>query len=115
MNRKLLEGLNSTFVTLLALSLVIVFLSPFVFMIVTSLKTREQISVVGAPIWPAAQPKFTYNDKETDVFTVPMAQCAGFDPATTETRNLAIVQKGRQESTFVDPDNLDLGEFSCKV
>jgi len=115
MNKNLKNGLNTTFVTAVVLAVLVVFLSPFVFMIVTSLKTREQISVVGAPIWPAAQPKFTYNDKETDVFTVPMAQCAGFDPATAETRNLAIVQKGRQESTFVDPGNLDLGEFSCKV
>jgi multiple sugar transport system permease protein len=115
MSKNLKNGLNTTFVTAVVLAVLVVFLSPFVFMIVTSLKTREQISVVGAPIWPAAQPKYTYNDKETDVFTVPMAQCAGFDPATTETRNLAIVQKGRQESTFVDPDNLDLGEFSCKV
>ena len=115
MNKNLKNGLNTTFVTAVVLAVLVVFLSPFVFMIVTSLKTRGQISVVGAPIWPAAQPKFTYNDKETDVFTVPMAQCAGFDPATTETRNLAIVQKGRQESTFVDPDNLELGEFSCAV
>ena len=56
MNKKLLDGINSTLVTVLALALVFVFLSPFAFMIFTSLKTREQISVVGAPIWPAAQP-----------------------------------------------------------
>jgi multiple sugar transport system permease protein len=115
MNRKLLEGLNSTFVTLLALALVIVFLSPFAFMLFTSLKTRGQISVVGAPIWPAAQPKFTYNGKEQDVFKVPVAQCAGFDANSTAIKNLALVKKGRQDSTFVDPSDLGKGEFVCTV
>ena len=115
MNRKIFEGLNSVFVTLVAISLVIVFLSPFAFMVFTSLKTREQISVVGAPIWPAAQPKFTYDGKEQDVFKVPVAQCAGFDANSTAVKNFALVKKGRQESTFVDPSNLDKGEFVCTV
>ena len=84
-------------------------------MLFTSLKTREQISVVGAPIWPAAQPKFTYDGKEQDVFKVPLAQCAGFDANSAEIKNLALVKKGRQESTFVDPANLAKGEFVCTV
>ncbi|HKI46114.1 MAG TPA: hypothetical protein VKA08_12350 [Balneolales bacterium] len=115
MNKNILNGLNTTFVTIIVLSLLLVFLSPFAFMIFTSLKTREQISVLGAPIWPAKQPKFTYNDKEVDVYKVPLAQCAGFDPGTTEIRNLAIAQPGRQESTFVDPSDLGRGEFVCQV
>jgi multiple sugar transport system permease protein len=115
MNKKIRTGINSTFITLVVLSLLVVFLSPFAFMMVTSLKTREQISVVGAPIWPAAQPKYTYNDKEVDVFTVPMSKCAGFDANSTATKNLAITKKGRQESTFVDPDDLARGEFVCQV
>ena len=115
MNKKMLNGINSTLVTVVALSLVIVFLSPFAFMVFTSLKTREQISVVGAPIWPAAQPKFTYDGKEQDVFKVPVAKCAGFDANSTAIQNLALVKKGRQESTFVDPGNLDKGEFVCTV
>ena len=115
MGKKTVERINSAFVTLLVLALLVVFLSPFAYMVFTSLKTREQISVVGAPVWPAAQPKYTYQDKEVDVYTVPVAQCAGFDPTTTDTRDLAIVKKGRQESTFVDPKNLDLGEFVCTV
>jgi len=115
MNKKLLNGVNTSLVTVVVVSLLIVFLSPFAFMVFTSLKTREQISVVGAPIWPAAQPKYTYGDKPTDVFKVPLAQCEGFDADTSEVRNLAIVQKGRQESSFVDPDDLGRGEFLCQV
>lgn len=115
MNKKVRDGINSTFITVLVLAILIVFLSPFVFMMVTSLKTREQISVVGAPIWPAAQPKYTYNGKETDVYTVPLNKCVGFDANTNDTAHLAIVQRGRQESTFVDPNNLEGGEFACQV
>ena len=35
-------------------------------------------------------------------------------PAVRE-KNLALVQKGPRASTFVDPDNLDRGEFVCNV
>ena len=115
MNKKLMYGFNSTFVTVVVLAVLVVFLSPFAFMIFTSLKTREQISVVGAPIWPAAQPKFEYNGQQLDVYTVPVSQCAGFDPASTDTMNLAITKKGRQESTFIDPKDLERGEFVCQV
>jgi multiple sugar transport system permease protein len=115
MNSKLRKGINTTFVTAVAIGVLGVFLSPFAFMVLTSLKTQDQISIVGAPIWPAARPKFTYNGNEVEVFTVPVAQCAGFDPASTATQNLAIVKKGRQESTFVDPANLGKGEFICQV
>ena len=115
MNHKVSTGLTSFFITVLVLSVLVVFLSPFAFMISTSLKTREQISILGAPIWPVAQPKYEFNGKEVDVYTVPVSQCDGFDPASTDTRNLAITKKGRQESTFVDPDNLEKGEFICRV
>lgn len=115
MNKKIRDGLNTTFITLLVLSVLIIFLSPFAFMIFTSLKTREQISVVGAPIWPAAQPKYESNGQKLDVFIVPLGQCAGFDPASTDTKNLALTKKGRQESTFIDPDDLERGEFLCQV
>lgn len=115
MNKKLIYGLNTTFVTVVVLAVLVVFLSPFAFMIFTSLKTREQISVLGAPIWPAAQPKFEYNGEQVDVYIVPLSQCDGFDPASTDTANLAITKKGRQESTFIDPDDMERGEFVCKV
>lgn len=115
MNRKIINGLNSASVTLLVIAIVGVFLSPFAFMVLTSLKTREQISVVGAPIWPAAQPKYEYNGKDVDVFKVPVGKCAGFDASSTDVKNLALVTKGRQESTFIDPSDIAKGEFACQV
>ena len=109
------KGLNITFVTALTISILVIFLAPFLFMIFTSLKTQGQISQIGAPIWPARPPTFEYNGKAVEMFNVPMAKCAGADPNDTAVKNLAIVKKGRQASTFVDPNNLAGGEFSCQV
>ncbi|HJS17811.1 MAG TPA: carbohydrate ABC transporter permease [Anaerolineales bacterium] len=109
------NGLNSTFVTILAAAILFIFLAPFAFMVFTSLKTPDQISIVGAPIWPAKPSTFEYNGKNVEVFTVPIAKCEGFDPSDSSSRNLGIVKKGRQESTFVDPNNLGQGEFLCAV
>lgn len=109
------NGLNSTFVTILAAAVLFIFLAPFAFMVFTSLKTQDQISIVGAPIWPAQPSTYNYNGKDVEIFSVPLAKCEGFDPSDTSTKNLAIVKKGRQESTFVDPANLGGGEFLCAV
>src|SRR5688572_19064406 len=106
---QLRTGLNSTFVTVLAIAVLAIFLAPFAFMIFTSLKTQDQISIVGAPIWPAQPPSYEYNGKQVDVFSVPLAKCQGFDPGSGASRNLAIVKKGQKESVFVDPNDLGRG------
>ena len=108
-------GVNVTFVTGLAIAILVIFLAPFLFMIFTSLKTQGQISQLGAPIWPARPPTYEYNGKTVEMFNVPMSKCAGSDPNDTSVKNLAIVKKGRQASTFVDPNNAAAGEFSCEV
>jgi multiple sugar transport system permease protein len=109
------NGINSSFITVLTIAILTIFLAPFAFMIFTSLKTQDQISIVGAPIWPAKPPVYEYNGKQVEVFSVPLAQCAGFDPGSGDTRNLAIVKKGQKESVFVDPRDLGRGEFTCTV
>jgi multiple sugar transport system permease protein len=82
-------------------------------MIFTSLKTQEQISIVGGPIWPAKPPTYEYNGKQAEVFIVPLDKCQGFDGGGT--RGLALVKKGQKESLFVDPNDLGRGEFACTV
>lgn len=109
------NGLNATFVTALTIAILMIFLAPFAFMIFTSLKTQEQISIVGAPIWPAQPPVYEYNGKEVEVFQVPVSQCEGFDPNSNDKGSFAIARKGQKESVFVDPNNLDRGEFLCTV
>lgn len=109
------NGMNSTFVTLLTIAILVIFLAPFAFMIFTSLKTQDQISIVGAPIWPAKPPVYEYNGKQVEVFSVPMGKCAGFDPSDTSKRSLAIIKKGQKESVFLDPNNPQGEQFTCTV
>jgi multiple sugar transport system permease protein len=98
-----LKRLNVVTVTAFTAAILVIFLSPFAFMILTSLKTQDQISIVGAPFYPAAPPKFEYNGQQLDVFIVPM-------PDGT-TKELAMLKKGNKESIFVDPSNLEAGEI----
>ena len=113
--KSLRNSINAVFVTSLTAALLFIFLAPFVFMVSTALKTQGQIVQLGAPIWPAKPTTFDYNGKAIEVFKVPMSTCEGGDPSDTTIKNLAIVKKGRQVSTFVDPANLAAGEFTCKV
>lgn len=101
--RQLRKGLRAGIWTTLTLGLLGMFLSPFLFMIFTSLKTPAQISIIGAPIWPAAPAFFEYQGRQLEVFTVPL-------PDGT-TADLAMLRKGRQESAFLDPRDPETGEI----
>lgn len=101
-------------ITILTLAILFLFLSPFAFMVFTSLKTQDQISIIGAPIWPARPALYEYNGKAVEIFDVPLNTCAGSESDPAEA-GLAIVKKGLRESTFVDPNNLARGEFVCAV
>jgi multiple sugar transport system permease protein len=94
---KVRYNINTVFITVFTVALLALFLSPFLFMVFTSLKTQDQISIVGAPIWPAAPAYADYQGKKLEVFTVPLPDGSK--------RDLAMLKKGRQESTFVDPAN----------
>ena len=86
----------------LALAVLFLFLIPMVYGIVTSLKTDSQFSKIGAPWWPAAERQFTYEEEEYDIYLVPI---------DGQTRELALYQKGRQASQFIDPSNPAAGPF----
>ncbi len=101
-------------VTGLTIILLVMFLSPFAFMVFTSLKTPEQITILGAPIWPAKPAIYEYNGEEMEAFTVPMNTCAGSENDNS-TKSLVLVKKGLKESTFADPADPGRGEFVCTV
>lgn len=86
----------------LTLAVLFLFLIPMVYGIVTSLKTDGQFSKIGAPWWPATERKFIYEGKEYEVYLVPIEG---------ELKELALYQKGRQSSWFVDPENPAAGPF----
>lgn len=103
MKSPLMKNLNSVFITTLTLAVLFIYLSPFAFMVFTSLKTQDQISIVGAPIWPAAPPKYEYNGQQLEIFKVPQADGS--------VKEWAILKKGQRESTFIDPANPGAGEI----
>lgn len=112
---RLRTGANVTFITALTIAILVIFLAPFLFMMFTSLKTQGQIAQLGAPIWPAKPTSIEYNGKMVELYNVPMSTCAGGDSNDATTQALAITKKGRQESTFIDPNDSARGEFTCAV
>lgn len=86
----------------LALAVLFVFLIPMVYGVVTALKTDSQFSKIGAPWWPAAERQFIYEDTAYDIYIVPVEG---------DNRKLALYQKGRQSSMFIDPENPEAGPF----
>jgi len=77
----------------------VIFLSPFLYMVFTALKSPDQLVAQGSPIFPATAGTYTYQGQALDVYQVPM-------PDGTM-RSLALLKPGRQESTFIDPTNPD--------
>jgi len=117
--------MTSTFVTAFAAAILVIYLIPFLYMILTSLKTKQQMTVMGTPIWPAQIPSFTFKgenkgtytfkvhkggmlvnqvvdltsfvDKNMDIFIVPLPN--GIK------KNLALVVGFQQDAIFLDPKN----------
>ena len=97
------EGTKKFILTFVAVVILAGFLSPMLRVVTNALKTPEQASAVGAPLWPARARTFTVEGKEYEVYLVPAEQ---------GTREWALVKKGRQESQFVDPANPAAGPIT---
>ncbi len=85
-------------VTALAIAVLSIWVMPLFYGTVTSLKTEEQIADPTAPILPARAQTIEFEGEEYDVYNVP------FEDGSE--RRLALYQKGRQSSTFIDPNDL---------
>ena len=90
--RRRFEGWLITSFTTLVL---VVFLMPMGYMLVTSLKSEQQLANLTGPILPMSPAQFEHEGRSLDILTVPM-------PDGSE-RDLAMLQPGRQVSQFVDP------------
>ncbi|MBZ0309192.1 MAG: carbohydrate ABC transporter permease [Anaerolineae bacterium] len=89
-----------TLVTLFACIMLAAYLLPFAYMTLTSLKDKDQIvaSATGS-VLPLSPITIDYEGKNYEVFKVPLEDGS--------VRELALYKPGRQESTFIDPENLD--------
>ena len=76
--------------------LLIIFLLPLGYMIVTSLKSEAQLADLDGPILPRSPTTFLHEGEELDLYSVPLPDGS--------TRELALFKPGRQQSLFVDPE-----------
>lgn len=92
---------GSASITLFAIMLLTGFLMPFIYSVLTSIKDKQQItdSAFGS-ILPVDKAKFTYEEKEYEVFYVPTGDGV---------KEWALVTRGRESSQFVDPANPEAG------
>ncbi|MBN2385397.1 MAG: carbohydrate ABC transporter permease [Anaerolineales bacterium] len=127
---KLKKGLNATFVTTVTAAVLAIFLMPFLYMILTSLKTQTQITILGAPFWPAAPAQYTYEGEDLGTYTyqmdlggtmsdviIDMNDYVGRDldmymvPIDGEIQNLALLKGYNSASVFLDPQDPAAGPF----
>jgi multiple sugar transport system permease protein len=92
--------LLGSIVTLSAMMVLSVYLSPFGYMAITSLKTEEMISDPNLPLLPQSPATYLHEGEEVPILPVP------FDGGT---RDLALIRPGREASTFIDPANPEGG------
>ena len=81
-------------ITSTALVLLLLYLMPLGYSIATSLKSKNQVTDVQAPLLPSARVTFEHDGQAFDVLRVPI---------DGDVRELAITRRGRTNSTFVDP------------
>jgi multiple sugar transport system permease protein len=67
---RFMKALPSILITTVTTLLLIVFLIPFVYMLMTSLKTQAQFAFANAPIWPVLPPTWVYEGGNTGTYTV---------------------------------------------
>lgn len=104
LSNKQRELLSKIMVTSVALLLMILFLAPLGYMFTTAIKSASQISDPNAPpLWPHSPVTFNYEGQELPLLVVPMPNGG--------TQELAALQKTRTQTTFIDPQNPDAGQF----
>jgi multiple sugar transport system permease protein len=88
--------LGRAMITMFALIVVSAYLLPLLYMLTTGFQQAGQASTAGSPVYPAKPLMGTYQGAEYPIYEVPIDGV---------TRNLMLVIKGREDSTFVDPND----------
>jgi multiple sugar transport system permease protein len=123
---RLIRGIPSILITAFTTVLLVVFLIPFLYMIMTSLKTQEQFAFANAPIWPVMPPTWVYEGGNTGTYTVMVAKALPEPveetinlgdyvgktleiytvPTGSGEKNLAILKGYQKGAIFIDPANI---------
>ena len=86
---------RSFLLTLIGVIALAAFLSPLLRSFAYALKSTDQITQAGTPVYPADPVTFSYQGKDLPLLIVPLPD------GTTKT--LALFEPGRKQSTFIDP------------
>ncbi len=97
---RLWEFTGTAFVNLFIFIILMVYLSPLSYIIISSLKGHFQLQDSYAPIWPAQAVTYIYEGRELDVYDVPTADGV---------RQLALVKGLRASSDLIDPKAPEAG------
>lgn len=87
-------------VTSLALVLLLLYLMPLGWSLVTSLQSKDQATDAQAPLLPSSRVTFEFEGASYEVYQVPFEE---------GTRELALVRRGRRDSDLIDPQNPEAG------
>jgi multiple sugar transport system permease protein len=121
----IVRALPPILVTSLTTVLLALFLVPFLYMVLTSLKTQAQFSLANAPIWPVAPPTFTLPADLSGSFTVSVNKVgtlvdeeinlAAYAGQTLDlynvplengsTKEMVLIKGFQKGSIFLDPKN----------
>jgi multiple sugar transport system permease protein len=82
--------------TMFAIVIISAYLLPLLYMVATAFQQPNQSTTPGAPPWPAAPLTAMYEGQAYPVYEVPI---------DGTTRNLMLVEKGRESSVMVDPND----------
>ncbi len=90
------EKTGTLLMNVLVYSLLFVYLFPVFFMISTAFMNSDQLGDRYAPVVPSRQVTVKFQGKDVPLYNVP------FEDGT---RKLALINKGRMSSEFLDPEN----------
>ncbi len=92
------ERIGSSLLNLTVFALLGIYLFPVIFMVATAFMESPQLGDRYAPPYPARQTAFNFEGHDYPIYRVPFENGE---------RELALIQKGRQSSQFIDPSQPD--------
>jgi multiple sugar transport system permease protein len=98
---RLWEFTGTALLNLLILLILLAYLSPLAYMVVTSLKDKAQLMDTKSPLYPAVVEKLNYQGKDYPIYSVPQPDGS--------LKTWALVKRFRAYSEFVDPQNPTAG------
>jgi multiple sugar transport system permease protein len=98
---RLWQFTGSAILNLVIFTLLTAYLAPLAYMLVTSLKSSDQVSAgEAAPLYPATYLQYSYQGNEYPIMEVPTANGV---------KQWALIKTYRNYSEFIDPQNPDQG------